>query len=258
MATNYNRFGATYDQVIDLFPGAVTTDFATDSKTGDTIINAVLDRVSRDIMRAMPPAMRDGMFQVNAEQCVRYATQGQTTFSVGMKPVLSGTMHLWRYPTQASLEIPIPLNIAGVGSGVFASDYAFRRPVKGLLELASTDYSVTYSTGAILLGGTISAGLNLGERIYASYDVDVDNAAFSMPSLADVLCYGAGAEVGSKLYSEGTAQWALVKDYRERYAGIVTAIAAGEWVPDELRRLRYWEDLQPKNSEIKSARIHRA
>lgn len=258
MASNYNRFGATYDLVVDLFPGAVVTDFSTDSKAGDTIINAVLDRVSRDLMRAMPPATRDAMFQVNAELCVRYATQGQTTFSVGMKPVLSGTMHLWRYPTLASLEIPVPLNIAGVGSGVFATDYAFRRPVKGLLELASTDYNVTNSTGAIGLAGSLASGLNLGERIYASYDVDVDNASFAMPSLADVLAVGAAAELGSKLYSEGTAQWALVKDYRSRYDSVIAAMVEGAWVPDELRRLRYWEDLQPKNTEVKSSRVHRA
>ncbi len=250
MAT-WNLFGAVYSDVVELYPDTVLTDYATNSETGDLVLNKAMTRITRDIVRSMPPAVLESLYQVDAEQVVRYATAGQTSgISLGILPMLAGTCHLWRYPSLAAMESPILYG--------YAIEFAFRRPVKGFNEVSTSDYTVNATTGAIVLGGSIAAGLNVGERVFATYDVDTENELFALPSVADLVLYGTAAEVGSKLFSEASSQWKLAADYKERYDGAIEDLKDGTWIPDEIRRLHHWVEVLNKNTEVKSVRVHRA
>jgi hypothetical protein len=247
---NWNRFGQVYTNLLNLFPDTVLTDYATNGQTGDVIIGNVFDRITREIVRAMPPAVVESLYQVDAEEVVRYATAGQTTFSLGIVPMINGTLHLWQYPSLAAMESPVLYG--------YAIEFSFRRPVKGFNEIAAGSYTYNPTSGLVTLAGPMVGGLSVGQRIFATYDVDVENATFAMPSLADVVLYGAAAELGSSLYTDAAAQWGRVTDYKNRFDGVIENLEAGTWVPDEIRRLHHWVEVTPKNAEIKSVRIHRA
>jgi hypothetical protein len=246
---NWNRFGQTFDKLLNLFPDVALTDFGTNGITGDVIIGNVFDRITRELVRAMPPAVLESLYQVDAEQVIRYAFAGQTTMYCSLLPLISGSVHLWRYPSLAALESPILYG--------YAVDFSFRRPVKGFNEIDPSQYTVNLTSGLLTLGSSYAPGVAIGERFFATYDVDVENALFAMPSLADIVLYGAAAELGSSLYSDGSEQWSRVTSYKERFDGVIEDLQDGTWVPDEIRRLHHWVEVTPKNAEVKSIRVHR-
>jgi hypothetical protein len=227
--STYNRFGAVYTGVIELYPGTVVGDYG-----GQTIVENEMDRITREVAASMMPNVFEQMTQVRAEWVVRYATAAQTGFTLGMHPVTAGTVHLWVYP-------PIAAYVSQNLPGYFMAPAYYREPTKGVMEVASTDYSVTASSGAITYSGS---ALQAGARVYASYDVDMDNASFSLASLADAVVLGAAAALGSKLFSDATQQWQLVKDYQARYNAKIAMLMDGKLIPDEVRRIKYWEPVE--------------
>ncbi len=132
-------------------------------------------------------------------------------------------------------------------------DFYYRKPVVGYCELVlGTDYTVSNNTITWL------RSLNVGERVYASYDVTVTDSTFSLPSVRDIALLGSAAELGSRLYSEGTQEWKLVTQYAERYKEWLDRITKGVWIPDELRALNYWKDVETSsNPQISSVRVYR-
>lgn len=244
MAT-YNAFGAVYTTVLSLYPDTSITDF-TDAAT----ITAALNRIARDVAMAMPAELLGQISVVDCEMPVRYATAGQTTFTLGLFPINSATLHLWKFPPLAAFE-----GTFNFGLNPY-SDIYFRKPVLGYNEIASGNYSVNATTGVVTLSGDLGSGLTVGERIYASYNVSVANSSYSLPSVADIVAYGAAAELGEQLYSESMQVWALVASYRKKYDGYIELIRAGKWVPSELRLLFWWTDIEPSGS-AGSVRVYR-
>lgn len=244
----YNRFGAVYTDVMAMFPGTILADYDGGGDSGQTIIEGVLDRIAREVASSMTPDVYKQFTEVDCQQIVRYATAAQTTASLGLVPVIAGTLHIWIYPPLAALE----LNERSDGGPV--DDFWYRKPVLGYNE--ETGFSLNATTGAV----TALRELNAGERVFASYDVDVDNAAFSMPSVKDIVVLGAAAELGSRLYSDASQEWKLVDEYRSRYRGAMQSTPgqeggtmgralAGTFVPDELRKLTYWSEVERKSDE---------
>ncbi len=227
--STYNRFGATYDKVIELYKDTVIADYGSQA-----IVEAEMDRVTREVASAVMPNVFEQITQVRAEWIVRYATQGQTSWNLGMFPLRAGTIHMWLYP-------PIAAYVSQNLPGYFMAPAYYRAPEKGVMEMATTDYSVNATTGAVTYSG---AALNIGSRIYASYDVDMDNAVFSLLSLADAVVLGTASALGSKLYSDNLQQWQLVKDYQARYAAKISMLLDGKLIPDEVRRLNYYQDVE--------------
>lgn len=232
----FNLFGSVYTSVVAMYTGASATDFG-----GQSAIEAVMARITRDVSAALSPDAYRQMTEVDCEEVVRYATAGQTTATLGLPPVVAGTLHLWTYPSQDWSGMP----------GSYSSDEYTRKPRFGILE--TTGWTLTASTGAIT-----GLSLSLGDRLYASYNVDVDSVSFSMPSLADLVVLGTAAEMGARLYSAGTEEWKLVEEYRTRYAAQMTTAREGAWIPDELRKLRYWSELERSSEEVRSVRLYRA
>ncbi len=247
--TRLNNFGAVNGDVIAMYPNTAAADFG-----GTTVVDAALGRAARVFAMSLSPDVWRQMRLVDAQLVVRYATAGQTTATIGLKPIISGTVHLWQYPNE---ELFDPNNsFAGYANTAgWQRGWFYRKPRFGIMELDQTALAITVnlSTGAV---ANLPA-LNLGDRVYASYEVDTDAAAFAMPSIADAIVYGAAAEMGAFLYTEGTQEWKLVDEYRERWKAILGSAKDGTWVPDELRKLIYFQPVERGAEEISSVRLFR-
>ncbi len=231
---SYNYFGATAAQLVALFPGTATADFV------DTAaLNGVLGRIAREVAGAFAPMSYSHLAEeVTLELAEDYATAAQTTVQLGCTPIVSGSLRLWSFAKGAELN---------------------DKPVWGESELAHT---VVVATGVV----TLSSPLSLGDRVFATYVLDTEAAAFSWPSVADVVLLGAAAEFGARLYSAGDQEWKLVDDFKERYRGRAlgddgTALGltrSGAWVPDELRTLKFWTEVERSGVSIGSVRKYRS
>ncbi|MBA3588846.1 hypothetical protein [Methylibium sp.] len=235
MAT-YNRFGATTAQLVAMFPGTVSADFG-----GDAAIQAVQERIAREIAGALVPiAYRVLAEDVTLELVEDYASAGQTSVTVGLVPVVTGTIRLWRFSRDAELRT---------------------KPRKGVNEL--TVSAIVLATGVV----TISDTINLGDKVFASYEIDAEAAAFSWPSVADAVLHGSAALLGSRMYTSAEQQeWALVTDYRAKYAGRIGSVGEdgvmrmareGRWQPDELRTLKWWNEIDTADHSIGSIDLMR-
>lgn len=239
----FNRFGSAYTDVVAMYPGTVVTDYDAGGSAGQTKVEAAMDRACRRFAMALSPDVFRQMTKIDCEQPVRYATEGQATFTLGLGPMVSGTLHLWRYPA--------PL---AIGQGIISNGYDFTiKPQFGWLE--ETGFA---TSGTATVTVTPATTLTLGQRIFASYEVDNDAATFAMPSIADLCLYGAAVELGAFLYSEGTQEWKLVEEYRKRWEDALKAATDGSWIPDELRKLNYWQEVERSSDEVKSVVRYRA
>jgi hypothetical protein len=201
----YNRFGAVYTSVIDKYPQTVIGDYGSQANVEEAI-----DRACDQIANALTPAHYRALTQPELEMVVVRATAGQTSATLGLKPVVAGSVHLWRGQPSSFLETDAAL------------------------------FSVVALTGVV----TLSSGLAVNDQVYATYVVDVAAATFSMPSLARLACRGAAAELGMRLYGEQQQEWQLVETYRKGFADDLDALRSGELVPDEIRAMRFWQEVE--------------
>ncbi len=246
MTTRFNYFGAVYTDIVSMYPGTILADYDGGGASGQTRIETALGRISREVASAMTPEI--------------YAQITQTTANLGLTPTVAGTVHLWVYPPLAAMEIR-NYGLSGNLTGNFAAiDDWYRKPTVGFNE--ATSYSITAATGAI----TGIPALNVGERVYATYDIDVSSASYSLPSVADLVRLGTAAELGARLYSDAQQEWKLVDDYRTRYRGAFESSEGGQlgralkgtWLPDELRALNYWKEIDRKSEAgVSTVRFYR-
>ncbi len=138
-----------------------------------------------------------------------------------------------------------------MGIGVIAGTYSMLGP---MTELPADQFTVNATTGVV----TLVTGMQVNDIAYASYVVDVMAAAYSVPSLAEIAVLGAGAELGARLYSAGNQEWKLVEDYRTRYTDWLKRIVEGSWIPDELRYMRWWKEVERVDEKAPaSVRLYR-
>lgn len=244
--SRYNRFGKVYTDVIACYPGTVAADYDAGGASGQTRVEDAMDRATMEVAAALPPAVYKALTDVEAQEVVSYASAALASFTLGMVPVVAGSVHLWLYPL-------LPPAGGEWNTGEW-SDAWYRPPSIGYNEVPTADYSVTASSGAIAYAGRTIA---LGERVFASYRVDVDNASFACPMLGQIAVLGAAAEMGERLYSAATQEWALVTQYRTRYNALLEQLKEGTLIPDEVRRLKYFTEVERTNNEVRSVRFLR-
>ncbi len=259
--TRFNKFGAVANDVVAMYPGTILADYDAGGTGGQAVIDSVLDRIAREVASAMSPVAYKQITEVDCQEVVKYATAAQSSFTLGIAPVVSGSVHIWVYPSLASLE----LRTYGAQSDLYQMSYDeyYRKPVLGWGEVALSDYSVTASTGIV---SYVGPALGVGARVYATYNTDITADTFALPSVADIVLLGTAAELGARLYSEGSQEWKLVDEYRSRYrgafdasdSGVMKRALSGEWIPDELRALTYFEELDRKSEQVASVRIYRS
>lgn len=245
--SNYNRFGKTSASVLSLYPGTVTADYDSGGASGAVNIEGALDRAVFQVAASLPPAVFKAITEVQAQEVISSATAGLTSWTLGLVPVVAGSVHLWLYP------LPVPPGRQQGVSGYFSDDW-YRPPAMGYNEVPTTDYSVAASTGVVTYTGrTIGAG----ERVFASYTVDHDNASFTSPMLGQTAVLGAAAELGTLLYSRSTQEWALVTRYAEQFAAMLAQLKDGSLIPDEVRKLKYFIEIERSNNEVRSVPFYR-
>lgn len=244
--SRYNRFGKIYTDVMALYPGTVVTDYDGGGANGQLQIEGALDRAVFEVAASISPAVYKAITLVDAQEIVNFATAGQTSFTLGLAPVVAGSVHLWIYPL-------LPAPGSRWVTTTIANDW-YLPPAKGYLEVATSDYAVTASTGVIAYSGR---ALLAGEHVYASYQVDTDNASFSIPMLGQVAMLGAAAELGERLYSASTQEWALVTQYRARFDDLKSKLKTDDIIPDEIRAMSYYKDIEQTSGEVKSVRLYR-
>ena len=251
----FNRFGAIYTQVMSLFPGTALTDYAAGGSAGQANIEGALDRATTETSGKLPATVFRAITKVENEWIERYGTAGETNFNTGIFPIVAGSLHMWIYPL---MQPNGGLGNQVGASGFFYLDAYYKPPNKGWLEVAANCLTVNNATGAITYTPTGGASaINTGDRVYATYDVDSDNAAFSVNQLQQIVIMGAAAELGPLLYSESQQDWALVKMYGERYAGFLKDLQESKLIPDEVRKLSHWQEIEPTGREAKNFRINR-
>jgi hypothetical protein len=251
----WNNFGAVPADVQNMFPGVQTSDFDDGSTNGTVRIQAALDRITRDVAAAFPPEVYTQATTVDCEEVVKYAAAGQTTGTLSLKPILANTLHLWQYPnTELWDPSRYPAFRTNVTSG-FSMDWFYRKPTPGIIELDQSALAIALNLTTGVL--TNLPAMSAGDRIFASYDVDVSSASFAMQSVADIVVYGAAAELGDRLFSQASAAWKLVEDYAKRYAAAIEKIRAGGWIPDEVRSVPHWTPVERSSDEVRSVRLYR-
>lgn len=227
--TAYNNFGTTFSRVLEMFPQVVVNDF-----DGQEAIDHELSLAAKQVSAALTKTVFQQLTEPDLELIVRRATAGQSTAQLGLFPVVANTIRIWR-----------------VNAGAIADPLYLAKPMAGGAEL--TGYSINLSTGAI----TGLGSLNADDQIYASYRVDVGAAGFSIPSLGEVVALGAAVALGPKIYARGTDAFQLVDDMRARWEKMLDLIISGRWIPDELRLMRWWEELEPTAGGISTINMPR-
>ncbi len=138
---------------------------------------------------------------------VKYATDGQTTATLGIQPIIAG-----------------PETFLYTDPDFYNSDRNF----KGV-EL------VSQATNGVVTFQSLGAGCS----IWASYKTDF--AQLDIPSLANILMYGV---LGQLLISNVTTEKdiELAKFFIGMWDDALEKIADNEWFPAEYRALEFWND----------------
>jgi len=217
---SFNRFGAAYTDALPLYPNTVAADFG-----GQAAIEGAIDRAVDLILGSLTQNAYQALTAPELVRVVARATAGQTVAGAPrFVPAVANSAHVW------------------VG---YATEF-FERPRRiydrgeGLVELNADRFTFTASTGVVTLGTALAAD----QQVYLSYQVDVSNASFSVPSLARLAILGAAAELGARLYTQASQQWALVEEYKDAYADALTRLRSGDLVPEEIRLEAYWSEVE--------------
>ncbi len=244
MANPYNQFGTTYAAVVALYPGTVVGDYVSSA-----VIDTALNRAVREIAASLNQESFRNLTEPDLELVERRATAGQTSLTLGANvvaagswPIVANKTHVWVGQPQAFSARPLMTTdpyaySQQYGIGVVAGMYDMLGP---MTELPADQFTVNVATGVV----TLVAPMQVNDLAYASYVVDVMAAAYAVPSLAEIAVLGAGAELGARLYSAGNQEWKLVEDYRTRYTDWLKRMVEGAWIPDELRYMRWWQEVE--------------
>lgn len=234
----FNNFGATEAMVLLRFATGGYTAAAADFGGSPAIADA-LDGAAFSVVQALPPRLLDRIQHPDLLRVEGRASSGQTVMAaLPLAPHIPGKVHVWAGPPQSFTSRPrLAVDPWGYAGGSWGSGRGTPTPPGALTELDEAAFSV--SAGGVI---TLATPLARNDQVFASYDVDVANAAFSMPSLADLVADGAAAALGGKVYPQASAEWAYVSSLAERWTGALEELGAGRLVPSELRALQWWQE----------------
>jgi hypothetical protein len=227
--STYNQFGARYDKLLKLYPDTPSKDFGSEQA-----IEEAIARNARQVASALTPNVYKQMTEPELELVVRRATAGQTTAQLGLKPIVAGSLRMWI-----------------VYQGAIIDPRIIPRPIPGIGECS---FSVNVTTGAVT---AISPALQADDQVYASYQVDTEHSSFALPSLAELAVYGTAAELGTQIYSQAQDEWALVKQYNDTWVAGIAALREGTFIPDELRAMRWYVEVERSSGQIGSFSLPR-
>lgn len=230
MANNYNSFGATTADVVELYPNVNATDMG-----GTAVIQNEMDRAVRRLVNAIPERLHRLLtYRVELERLAGPAYEGEgPTFTLGMGPI-TDTSTLKLYIVNSYEQPACPLFPEDNQSGTLSGS--------GNQTLTLTSPRTT---------------LEENDWLFATYVIDPTDAAFSIPSFADYVIYSTAATMGRKLFDQATDSWELVLKY-ERMAGdgdgegIFQRLQSGQFITDQIRALEFCEEVEAAGDGINS------
>jgi hypothetical protein len=251
----FNLFGATAAGVVRSFQtGSYTPDV--DEFGGTTAIEDVLADMAGVLLDAMPPRLFQTLTTPDLLRAVPRATAGQTQFTIPaiFRPIVAGSVHVWRGWPAAFQDRPI-LRTSPDHSDAYAQAQGDdRSSYSPATELAADAFSVNLSTGVV----TLAEAMDADWVAYVSCQVDTESASYAVPSLARILEAGAAGELGARVYSRATDAWALVESLKAGFADAVEATAKGERIPPEIRVCQWWQEVEKAQANrIGSIRVYR-
>lgn len=249
MAGRMNRFGCTALAVANVFKTGAYTPTTADFG-GDAAIEQFIDSCTDEIIQNMPEEMFLSLSLVELEKVETRATLDQATVTVGIKPLITGKTHVWAGQPRNFREKP------RLATDLDMQESFADPELVPANELDSTKFSVAVSTGVI----TFTAGnlLKANDEVYATYEPDP--TTLSIPSLTTLLAEGAAYLVGFKHYARGSSEWSFIDQLQERYTGKLQALREGEWLPPEIRLMKFWSERIPeadKKTSIQVGRLRR-
>ena len=246
MAGRMNRFGCTALAVANVFKTGAYTPTTADFG-GDAAVEQFIDSCTDEIIQNMPEEMFLSLSLVELEKIETRATAGQAAVTLGIKPVLTGKTHLWSGQPSSFREKPrLATDIDMQGS--FADPELVPSN-----ELDSSKFNIVALTGVV----TFTAGnlLNANDEVYATYEPD--SLTLSIPSLTTLLAEGAAYLVGFKHYARGSSEWSFIDQLQERYTAKLQSLRDGEWLPPEIRLMKFWAERVPEADKKASIQIGR-
>ena len=244
----YNNFGLTTADVVALYPGTVASDFG-----GSAPIQSALDSATELVAAALTPQTFEALTWPQLEMVEARATAGQGTVQLGITPVIPKYVHIWKgqpvlFTTKPRM-ITDPFYTMGVG---LSASTAYAGYYGTCTELDSSQFTAT-AAGLV----TLMVPLVANDLVFATYKIDVTSPNYAEPSLAKIAVRIAGAELGARIYMSGDSQWGLVDMYAKQGAAYIEALRDGSMIPDQIRLLRWWDELErraPKGATVRFQR----
>jgi hypothetical protein len=217
---------------------------------GDAAIESFIDSCCDEVIQNMPEEMFLSLSDVELEKVESRATAGQATVTLTLKPVTAGKTHIWKGQPRNFRQKPRLNTDLDLAEGFADPELT---PAN---ELDSSKFSVDATTGIV----TFVAGslCSVNDEVYATYQASI--ASLSVPSLATLVADGAAHLVGSKHYARGTSQWQFIDLLQERYTSKLSSLLDGDWIPPEIRLMRFWKERiseRDKESTIQVGRLAR-
>lgn len=199
---NYNRFGASYATLLELYHGLVAADFS-DQAT----IENMMDMVETEMYQHFNQYIKQAMIFCNGATVLTFATAGLTSITVtdfgGLKYSVTDDYEVWvNYGSR-----PEP-------------------PQKGT-GLSAGNGAAFASAGSDQIGITLDDALSAGDNVILSCTIDPTNSNYQVNSLKDTLMYGVAAKIGTNIFAPDDSP--LPKMYETFYQ-------------DALKRLKSYEE----------------
>jgi hypothetical protein len=209
----YNNFGATNDMVVNCYTGTVESDY-----TSADALTEVIDRAAYEVLGCMPDRVHQVLTEQVTNEALSIGGQTGTSFSLGLSPAVEGSAY------------------------AFVSDGrpAVTPEINGAYAIGSDQYS---QSGQTL---TLVNSLVETQWLLATYRINPTSATFAWPSMQQPIVIIAAAEAGARLYT-GTAggNTDLVQRYEDQANMWRERIKNGEWMPNEVRELTFYNDISP-------------
>jgi len=251
----WNNFGATEAMALRRFALSGYVPTAADFGGTDAVADALADAAG-EIIQAMPSARLAELQHPEFLVVVNRAADGQSAFTIpaGWRPMVAGSLHVWRGQPQAFVSRPIYRTNPWGAGGDMPLPVPTPTPPGAAMELEESRFSVGGDGYTV----TLDAPLARNDQVVVALDVDVASASYTIPSLAGVVATGAAAALGAKVYPQASAEWILVDRLAQQFADHVAGIARGAIVPAEVRSAVWWKAPDTTESmSMSSVRMYR-
>lgn len=212
----YNNFGLTFNDIIEAFNGSVESDFATNSKCGQQIIENEIELKEGELISSLSKSAMSYLNELPSHEVTLQDFSGSPGFYFDFVPNQDRSIYAKIVSKCANLPSECVSNCVD-GEAI----------------------TVAYDSVALKWYATFdSATVSSDQRIFVSYSVD--QTALELPSLKSVLRDLVACSLGYQLFSAGNDSWGLVTHYCESAQKWMEKLEGG-WIPPEFNSLRLEE-----------------